>query len=148
MLKVKIILNERRNNNFIWLLNNLKTGRITPSSIYITLQIILSLKRRLRWITPSSMSSFNQLLLFIACTAGIWSWKRPWDGTGGRGGGARKTPLCNLNTAHLAATKITHNNVLIIFNFSALLDWHNDAIWRHHVVILLNLLPESKFPSK
>ena len=56
---------------------------------------------------------------------------------GGRGGGgAGRPPLYVLKTD----TKITLNNVLIIFNFSALLDWHNDVIWRHYDVIWLNLL--------
>ena len=44
-------------------------------------------------------------------------------GVGGGGGlGARSPPLYDLKTAHPTATKITHNNVLIIFNFWALLD--------------------------
>ena len=55
--------------------------------------------------------------------------------------------LYNLKTAHPRATKITHNNVLIIFNFWAYIDWHNDVIWHHYHVILLNLLTESKFPQ-
>ena len=68
------------------------------------------------------------------------SWDRCGGGGGGGGGGRkppqskiknphpppppppppRKPPLCNLKTAHPRATKITHNKVLIIFNFSAL----------------------------
>ena len=57
-----------------------------------------------------------------------------WDRCGGGGGEVRKPPLCNLKTAHPRATKITHNKVLIIFNFSALTQWRNMTSLYRHIV--------------
>ena len=55
---------------------------------------------------------------------------------------------CDQGDSEIPAAKITHNNVLIISNFRDKLDWHNDVIWRHYDVILLNLMEEPKFHSK
>ena len=67
---------------------------------------------------------------------------------GGRG--RTKSALYNFKTADPTASKIKikHNNVLITSNFWAWVVRHSDAIWRHNVAIFLNLLAESKFPSK
>ena len=62
----------------------------------------------------------------------------------GGGGGGAEAPLHNVNGYQDDMQWRTY----LISKFWTKLDWHNDVIWRHYDVILLNLLAEPKFPSK
>ena len=67
---------------------------------------------------------------------------------GCRGGGSSEAPPCNYKTTHGMVSNMSQNNVLVISNVQAFLDWHNYVIWRYIVDSISRIQIASAFPSK